>query len=120
MTDELPPLTLGTSGLTGRPQIARAPEIEKVYDPETGLPVDPPPVRVKSMPSNCLRVLSSPLAVERGGGCNMDCPGRQRDGACLAEIVKAANAAGVEWEFEVSRVGEMIWWDYIGPEIPGR
>lgn len=119
MADELPPPSLGTSGLTGRPQIPRVPDVEQFYD-EDGRLVDPPPVRARTMPPNCLRVLSSPLPVDRGGGCNMDCPGRQRDGSCLAEIVKAANAAGLEWEFEITRVGETIWWDYIGPEIPGR
>lgn len=62
----------------------------------------------KAIPSNCLRVLHSPLPVDRGGGCSLDCPGLQKDGSCLCDIVRAANAAGVEWAFEIDKNGYWV------------
>ena len=115
---DLPPITLGSAGLIGRPQIARPVELEQPdeYDDE-GNPVwVEPRASGKAIPPNCLRVLHSPLGADRGGGCGIDCPGRQRDGGCLCDIVRAANDAGIDWKFVVDeRDG---YWDYDGPPLP--
>lgn len=62
------------------------------------------------MPSACLRVFSSPRPLD----CPLDCPGLQQDGGCLTQIVRLANAAGVEWEFELDREGN---WIYCGAPL---
>lgn len=121
--DESPvPVVVGSHGLTGRQQIIRVPdpelledetvEIEGVY---VNVPASTQPS--KAIPPNCIRVLSSPLPIDRGGGCRADCPGLQKDGGCLAEIVKAANTQGVDWSFALEREGERWWWVYAGPPV---
>lgn len=111
------PLVIGTAGLTGRPLIVRkADELEEPegYD-EAGNPIWAEPRAVcPSIPPNCLRVLHSPLPVGYGGGCSHDCPGLQRDGGCLCDIVRAANEQGVEWSFEIDRDD---YWVYVGPPL---
>lgn len=64
---------------------------------------------VPALPSTCIRVLSSPR-----GECQVDCVGRQPDGSCLCDIVRAANEKGVEWTFEIDRDG---CWCYTGPDL---
>lgn len=117
MTENLPPTTVGSAGLTGRPQIVRLPDAldePDGYD-EHGNPIwDEPRAPGKAMPPNCLRVLNSPLPVERQGGCSLDCPGLQRDGSCLCDIVRAANEQGVDWKFEIDRDN---YWVYEGPPL---
>lgn len=66
-----------------------------------------------ALPSGCLRRLASPRPDELG--CGSMCEGRQRDGGCLCDIVKAANDAGVRWTFEIDRD---LYWVYTGPELP--
>lgn len=114
MTEDPPPITIGAAGLTGRPQIQRPVELEAPdgYD-EDGNPVwDTPRATGKAIPPACLRVLQLP---EGKGECGLDCPGKQRDGGCLCDIVRAANAQGVDWSFEIdARDG---FWDYDGPEL---
>lgn len=117
MTDDLPPIIVGSAGLTGRPSV-RPVETEPLeYDDDGRLIVPAPQAVGKAMPPSCLRVLSSPLPDDRGGGCAIGCPGRQRDGGCLLDIVKSAAAQGVEWSFELVHDGETVWWDYAGPEL---
>lgn len=122
MSDEqLPPSIVGAAGLTGRPQLPPRPSEMDEPDgfDESGDPVwDKPRAVGRAMPSNCLRVMSSPLPPDRGGGCAISCPGRQRDGGCLVDVVRAADAQGVaEWGFELVHEGETVWWDYVGPEL---
>lgn len=95
------PIVLGSAGLMGRPQVRPI---------STDLEEEPlrPEGQRASMPANCLRVLNSPLAPERGGGCQHDCPGRQRDGGCLADIVRDA---GSQCAFEIDADG---YWVHIG------
>ena len=112
MADE--PRILGNAGLTGRQQVVRVPDFD-VDDEGNAVPNRQP---AGAMPGNCRRVLSSPLPPDRGGGCPVDCPGRQRDGGCLLEVAKAAQAAGIrDWQFDVNPVD--LFWDYTGPPIPG-
>jgi hypothetical protein len=94
------------AGLTGRRQIVR--DVELPVD-EDGYEI---PVESKAMPSPCIRTM------QIGCDCPVDCPGRQRDGSCLADIVRRANQHGIDWMFEVSHQGERLWWDYSGPPIP--
>lgn len=101
------PVVTGMSGLVGRKQIVR-PEPEEEFQ-ETG-----PQSMGRAMPANCLRVLHSPLPPDRGGGCSMDCPGVQRDGSCLCDIVRAANEQGVEWKFDLDKDN---YWVYVGPDL---
>ena len=72
------------------------------------------------MPANCRRVQAT------GGRCGTpfgDCEGRQRDGGCLLDLVRAAEAAGVRWAFEIDdrlpnlRVETNVFWDYCGDPI---
>ncbi len=80
----------------------------------------------KAIPSNCRRVLATQLPPDVFPGyCEAPvdgCPGIQRDGTCLAQIVMAAQDQGVDWEFEVNPdrndpTGAHVWWDYIGPPL---
>lgn len=108
------PIIIGSAGLTGRQQIVRDSELEVETDDE-GRAILPPPKQVgKAMPPNCRRVLSSPLSIDRGGGCSTDCPGRQRDGGCLLDVVRAAEAQGIDWSFEIVNDGLTLWWDFVG------
>jgi hypothetical protein len=107
MSDETPPMI--RSNLPGgqmHPGLIRADELE---DPENGVPT----LVRQSMPSTCQRVRQTQRLA-----CPSECPGRQRDGGCLLDIVKAAQAAGVEWAFEIDTV-EPFFWDYAGDPIPG-
>ena len=108
MDKNLVPVVTGMSGLTGRRQIVR-PEPDEEFQEE-----GEPRSLGRAMPANCLRVLHSPLAPDHGGGCTMDCPGLQRDGGCLCDIVRAANAKGVEWSFELDADN---YWVYVGPDL---
>lgn len=72
MSDEAPPIRVT---LVGR---------EK-YEPEFDEDALPP--EGTAIPSGCLRHLNIP-----GHVCEGECAGRQRDGSCLAELVKAAPA----------------------------
>jgi hypothetical protein len=102
------PVVIGMAGLVGRKQIVR-PEPEEEYQEEAA-----PRSMGRAMPANCLRVLHSLLAPERGGGCSVDCPGLQRDGSCLCDIVRAANEQGVEWKFDLDKDN---YWVYAGPGL---
>ena len=68
----------------------------------------------RAIPSPCLRVLYSLFPLDQGGGCQHDCPGVQPGGGCLCDIVRAADAQGVEWRFELDRDGS---WAYAGPPL---
>jgi hypothetical protein len=107
MTDNLPPIMVGTAGLTGRPQRVRNEELEQPDGYlDDGTPFwDTPRAVGRAIPPNCLRVLFSPLPADRGGGCSMDCPGKQHDGGCLCDLVRDANAQGIDWSFEIDREG---------------
>lgn len=115
MSEEVP-IVVGSAGLTGRQQIARpAEDLEEPegYD-DDGKPIwSKPRAQGRGIPATCLRVLSGP----RSDGCSVGCPGVQRDGGCLCDVVRAAVAAGVTWKFEVDRVDGF--WDYEGDPIPG-
>lgn len=76
--------------------------------------------KVRPIPANCRRVLNTPLPPNHGRGyCEAPlegCPGIQRDGGCLAQLVMAAEAQGVEWSFETNvdpadPTGQHVWWD---------
>lgn len=112
--DELP-IVRGAAGLTGRPRIDRpAEELDQPEeDPVTGEPVWPRRGTALAIPSTCLRVLTVPRAPCPG----VECPGQQRDGGCLCDIVRAAQTAGVEWRFEVDPNDG--YWDYAGEPVPG-
>jgi hypothetical protein len=112
--DEVP-IVVGPSGLTGRvPQPRPQDEpILPVGEDENGGPVyAQPPGAGPAIPAGCLRRLTLP-----GGTHNCDayCAGRQRDGGCLADVVRAAQAAGLEWRFELDPDG---FWTYAGDPIP--
>lgn len=112
------------AGLTGRPSV-RLPNTEleqPISYEEDGTPVyAQESAPGSSLPATCLRILHS-LNPEAHGGCPSDCAGRQVDGGCLCDIVRAANEQGVEWSFEV-RVTEEIdpryggVWTYTGPPL---
>lgn len=111
MGDDQVPIIIGHAGLVGRQQIVRVPDVEP--DDDGDLLLTP-----GAMPGNCRRVRSSPLPVDRGGGCPGDCEGRQRDGGCLLDVVRAAHAAGItDWVFQIDPVDRF--WEYAGPPIPG-
>ncbi len=96
-TDPQVPIVVGSHGLRGRPQIARPgdldqPEDDAAHAPSEGI----------ALPGACIRSLSMPTGhVE----CASDCPGRGRDGSCAADLVRAENAAGRPWRFEVDAEG---------------
>ena len=96
------PIVIGASGLTGRPTV-RPPESE--LEPEQRGTDDQ-----TAIPAPCLRNLSSPR-----GECRVDCPGVQRDGSCLCDIVRAANEQGVPWRFEIDAIDGV--WEYMGPPL---
>lgn len=113
MGDQVP-IIIGHAGLVGRQQIVRVPDLE----PEGEAEPSGKPMPSGAMPGNCRRVLSSPLSVDRGGGCGGDCQGRQRDGGCLLDVIRAAQAAGIQdWRFQIDPVDRF--WEYAGPPIPG-
>jgi len=122
LPSEIPPGIVG-AGLTGRPQV-RPPneDLEQPIDvDEHGKPVyAQPPAEGNAIPGSCLRVLYTPLKEGHGGECPFDCPGRQSDGGCLADIVRYCNDHGIEWSFEVriedAGAGPMPMWIYTGPE----
>lgn len=102
--------SLGNAGLTGRAQV-RPVNYDDIEDPED---LDLSIERVAlAMPSMCRRTLnmppSSPFSL-----CQPDCAGMQRDGGCLCDIVREANAQGVEWRFEIDASG---YWVYAGPAL---
>lgn len=68
MSDEAPPIR---ATLVGR----------DVYVAE--FDEDPPPPDGRALPSGCMRALQIP-----GQGCSESCAGVQRDGGCLAELVR--------------------------------
>lgn len=111
---ELPPTTsLGAASLMRVHTNVRPPvDVDELEQPDETLADGTavwtaPRAPGKAIPPQCLRVLSSPLPPERGGGCINNfgtlCPGTQRDGGCLAEIVKKAIAQGKDWKFEIVR-----------------
>lgn len=118
MTDETLPGSIGTAGLTGRadpafgnPQAMRTPPELEPEETQAG--------SRPAMPASCLRAYSMPPRPDRGGCATSwgTCPGVQRDGGCLLDIVRAAVAAGVKWRFEVDPHDG--YWDYDGDPIPG-
>lgn len=119
--EDVPPVILGAAGLTGRPLINRDHDlVQPIGEDESGAPIfAEPPQPSKAIPPNCLRILNSPLHAGRGGGCSQGCVGLQADGGCLTDIVKRAQAAGVDWLFEVSYdgYGNQVW-SYAGPPLP--
>lgn len=106
------PIVSGPSGLTGRVPIHRPQDdpIEPVGEDEHGSPVfAETPADGPSLPPACLRRLSMP---DRGDGrnqCDAYCAGRQRDGSCLTDIVRLAQAAGIEPSFELDSDGYWIY-----------
>lgn len=117
---------IGASSLLRIHQNVRPPlDVEELEQPDEvlhdGTPVwSEPRAPGKAIPSQCLRVLNSPLPPERGGGCVNHfggiCPGTQRDGGCLADVVKQAQADGRDWSFEINRhVGDPPegYWDLV-------
>lgn len=56
-----------------------------------------------ALPPMCLRSLQSPRPE-----CGTNCPGIQPDGCCLADVVRAAQAEGVELTFEIDREGTWL------------
>lgn len=109
MDDPALPIVIGSSGLTGRPQVRPAAEIAVDDD---GNAIQRPDPHGPAIPPNCLRSLHSPL----GADCRNDCPGRMRDGSCLAQLAREANAAGIEWRFEIDPRDNT--WIYVGPPLP--
>jgi hypothetical protein len=91
-----------------RVELAGKPRIPEVEPDEDGRRV----MSANVIPGNCRRMLSTPVGTE----CDTTCGGRQRDGTCLLDIVRAAAAAGIEPIFEIDPVGGF--WDYAGPPIP--
>jgi hypothetical protein len=73
--------------LVGRPAYEPDPDAEHA-EPEG-----------RAIPSGCLRKLNVPHGV-----CEMDCPGRQRDGGCFAELVRGRS----EWTVELDRDGYWV------------
>jgi hypothetical protein len=55
-----------------------------------------------ALPALCLRRLQLPHV-----GCQPDCLGRQRDGDCLAELVRGREG----WEIDIDRDG---YWNLVG------
>ncbi len=100
------PLVVGQSGLTGRPQLR--PDYGDLEPDEEGAPVP----MGQGMPPPCLHALYSPR-----GGCHGNCPGVQPDGGCLADVVRAAKAQGVDWSFEVVTDDAGQRWVYTGPPL---
>jgi hypothetical protein len=107
--DDLPIVT-GPSGLTGRPMVRPiVTDLEQPIDVVAdGEPVyAQPSASGPTIPSTCLRALHAFRP-----DCPFDCPGRQEDGGCLADIVREANERGVAWKFEIDeRTG---FWVYAG------
>lgn len=115
---ELPPGIMG-AGLTGRPQVRPVDsDLERpIGEDEQGNPVyAQEAAEGASIPGQCLRVLNTPLTPGYGGECPYDCPGRQEDGGCLADLVRWANDNGVEWSFEVRLTESGPQWVYTGEE----
>jgi len=105
------------AGLTGRPQV-RPPSDDLEQLDEDGNPLSGiPPAEGKSIPGSCLRVLYTPLSQGYGGECPYDCPGRQEDGGCLADIVRYCNDHGIEWKFDVRVTEAGPVWEYTGPDL---
>lgn len=88
------------AGLTGRPTVR--PPLEPELDPDR----EPEPDGM-ALPSLCVRRLQLPeqIAVRSGGGCPDECPGRQPDGGCLADLIRAL-PADAEWTCTVQPVDE--------------
>lgn len=55
-----------------------------------------------ALPPLCLRSLQSPRPE-----CGINCPGQQRDGACLADLVREATTRGITPTFAVAPDG--VW-----------
>jgi endogenous inhibitor of DNA gyrase (YacG/DUF329 family) len=111
------PINVGQSGLMGRSPVSHFKQDRPIEEDPEGEAVAKRHA-VGAMPGNCRRVRSSPLPIESGGGCLALCDGRQRNGDCLLDVVRAAEAAGIKgWCFEVDPNDG--YWDYAGPPIPG-
>ena len=101
------PIITGAAGLTGRPQV-RPVDVDLIqplgYDEEGRPFYAEPPAEGPAIPGRCLRLLNSPNPLILGG-CGGDCPGLQRDGTCLAEVVRECQRQGREWKFEIDPEG---------------
>jgi hypothetical protein len=95
------PILTGPQGLTGRIPIYRE-SIPSEYDEDGNLIVAEDPAPGQAIPPGCLRVLSLP---EGRVTCHADCKGYQRDGGCLAEIIREPLSRGEKVEFEVDQDG---------------
>lgn len=93
-------MLLGNVGRPTHPQQVRpAPEFD---EPET----DGAPVRTGvALPPGCVRVLHDPFGRL---SCVTLCPGVQRDGGCLCDVVRDCAARGVAVEFEIDADGYWI------------
>lgn len=91
------PIVRGASGLTGRPEVVREYEVEPTEPDAEGT----------SLPTHCLRRLSVPEAILLRSGelCSHECDGRQEDGGCLVEKIRAL-PDGAAWHCEVRAVDE--------------
>lgn len=58
-----------------------------------------------ALPSTCLRKMHAINPMVFGGDCPYECPGRQRDGGCLVDIISERNSSGLPWVFEIDREG---------------
>lgn len=116
--EEVPlPMMGGMGGLTNRPSV-RPPNdefIQPIGEDENGRPVFAQlPAEGPALPSSCSHVLSS----FRHADCPFDCPGRQRDGSCLTETVRACMAAGVDWTAQgMFELDKDNFWVYMGPAL---
>jgi hypothetical protein len=79
------PIISGAAGLTGRPPI-------RPVNDDLDHDIDRRDQGGPAIPGSCLRVLTSFRAE-----CPSDCIGRQPEGGCLCDIVRAANEQGVAW-----------------------
>ena len=69
----------------------------------------------RALPGPCTRNLQSPSQGMVYGGCPEDCAGRAGKDYCLCDLVRAAEAQGKEWRFEINeRTGE---WEYAGEPL---
>ncbi len=105
MSEEVP-VIVGGHGLTGRPLVPRPQDdpILPVGEDENGRPVfAEEPAPGPTIPPSCLRLLVAPLRPDGSPRhtCDGYCPGRQPGGGCLVDIVRRAQAQGVEWRFDV-------------------
>lgn len=100
----MPPLgdMIGNAGQptqAGRPVPEPTEDEERVVHHEGWVP---------ALPSPCVRKLNSPRELNCGAGSQMMCPGMQRDGSCLCDLIVAANTQGVEWTFDIDYDGYWV------------